>query len=132
MNKIKFEFFNRCADVASTEYDGTDKVLLVFPTDADAYLSIGPRIFKAEGGKAIIDVSELSDGIQDCYLCLGEERIEVPKFEKLGRLFRISLSSDGSATARVVYLKEQERRIDELERRLKSAEEKIFGRKGIL
>lgn len=132
MNKIKFEFFKSCADVASAEYDGTDKLLLLFPTEEDGYLSIGPRIMKAERGQATIDLATISDGVQDCYLCIGGERIELPKLEKIGRLFRISSPSEGSAMARVAYLKELEDRINGLEERLCIAEEKIFRKRGIL
>jgi hypothetical protein len=132
MNKIKFEFFKSCADIASAEYDGTDKLLLIFPTEEDGYLSIGPRIIKAEGGQARVDLVSVSDGVQDCYLCINGERIELPKLEKIGRLFRMSTQSDSSAMARVAYLKEQEDKMAELEERLAIAEEKIFGRKGIL
>ena len=132
MNKIKFEFFKSCADIASAEYDGTDKLLLLFPIEEDGYLSIGPRIIKAEGGQVTVDLASVSDGVQDCYLCINGERIELPKLEKIGRLFRMSAPSESSAMARVAYLKEQEERMAEIENRLAIAEEKIFGRKGIL
>ena len=132
MNKIRFEFFKSCADVASAEYDSTDKVLFIFPAETEGYLSIGPRLMRVEGAQAEIDIKSFSDGVHTCYLCIGEGRFELPSFEKLGRLFRMSQASQGSPMARVNYLKELEGRIAQLEERLASAEEKIYGRKVIL
>ena len=132
MNKIKFEFFMQNADISAAEYDSTTEVLFIFPTDEDGYLSIGPRIIKVDGGKAMITLSDFSNGVQGCYLCIEGKRFELPSLEKLGRLFRMSGPSEGSAMARVAYLKEQEARVDALERRLVIAEEKIFGKGGIL
>lgn len=132
MNRIKFEFFKSCADVASVEYDGTDQLLFLFPTEEDGYLSIGPRIIKAQKGQAMIELALISDGVQDCYLCIHGERIELPRLEKIGRLFRMSAPSERSAMARVAYLKEQEKRILELEERLAITEENIFRKRGIL
>lgn len=132
MNKIKFEFFKNNADVASAEYDSTDRVLFIFPEAISGYLSLGPRILRVEAGEADIDLGCLPDGVFSCYLCFGEKRIELPSLEKLGRLFGMSHSSPGSELARVTYLKEQEARMDSLEERLILAEKKIFGGKGIL
>ena len=132
MNKIKFEFFGNCADIASADYDGSDKVKFIFPTADEGYLSVGPRLLKVVGGEVEIDLKAFADGVMDCYLCIKEIRYELPGLEKLGRLFRMSGPSEGSAMARVVYLKEQEARIEMLEMRLSEAEKKIFGRGGIL
>ncbi len=120
------------ADISSAEYDSSDKVLFIFPTEEEGYLSIGPRIIKVERGRAEINLSDFSDGTQSCYLCLEGKRFELPGLEKFGRLFRMSGPTEGSAMARVAYLKEQEARVCELERRLTHAEEKIFGKGGIL
>lgn len=132
MNKIKFEFFKNSADILSAEYDSTDKILFLFPTEEEGYLSIGPRILKVIGGSVEIDLKSFSDGIQGCYLCIEGKRFELPSLEKLGRLFRMSSPSEGSAMARVAYLKEQEARLVALEERLDEMEKKIIGRKGIL
>lgn len=132
MNKIKFEFFMQNADISAAEYDSSGQVAFIFPTDEDGYLSIGPRLIKVERGMAQITLSDFSDGTQGCYLCIEGKRFELPSLEKLGRLFRMSGPSEGSNIARVAYLKEQEERVDELERRLTLAEEKIFGKGGIL
>lgn len=132
MNKITFEFFMQNADIAAAEYDGTDKALFIFPTEKDGYLSVGPRLIKMERGRSEIDLSRLSDGTQGCYLCMDGVRYELPTLEKLGRFFRMSPPPEGSLMARVTYLKELEKRIDTLEERLRGAEEKIFGKGGIL
>ena len=132
MNKIKFEFFKNSADISSAEYDSTDKILFLFPTEEEGYLSIGPRIIKVTDGQAEIDLKSFSDGTQGCYLCIEGKRFELPSLEKLGRLFRMSCPSEGSAMARVAYLKEMEGRLSALETRLEEMEKKIVGRKGIL
>ena len=132
MNKIKFEFFKNSADISSAEYDNTDKILFLFPTEEEGYLSIGPRLMKVMEGGVEIDLKGFSDGHHSCYLCVDGKRFELPSLEKLGRLFRISGPSEGSAMARVAYLKEQEARLDGLEMRLDEMEKKIVGRKGIL
>lgn len=119
------------ADLSAAEYDSSDKLLFLFPTDEDGYLSIGPRLIKAERGRAEVNLSDISDGVQACYLCLDGKRFELPSLEKLGRLFRMSCPSEGSEMARVTYLKAQEEKLYELERRLRVAEEKIFG-KGVI
>ena len=132
MNKINFEFFMQNADISAAEYDGTDKALFIFPTEEDGYLSVGPRIIKMKRGRAEVDLSCLSDGTQGCYLCIEGIRYELPALEKLGRFFRMSSPPEGSLMARVAYLKELEKRLDTLEERLRAAEEKIFGKGGIL
>ena len=132
MNTLKFEFFMQNADLSAAEYDSSDTVVFIFPTEEDGYLSIGPRLIKVERGRAEINLSGFSDGTQGCYLCLEGKRFELPSLEKLGRLFRMSGPTEGSAMARVAYLKEQEARVSEMERRLTVAEEKIFGKGGIL
>jgi hypothetical protein len=132
MNKIKFEFFKNSADISSAEYDSTDKILFLFPTEEEGYLSIGPRLMKVIGGEVEIDLKSFSDGHHVCYLCIDGKRFELPSLEKLGRLFRMSGPSEGSAMARVAYLKEQEARLEVLEVRLDEMEKKIVGRKGIL
>lgn len=132
MNIIRFEFFKNNADIASAEYDNSDTIRFLFPTKEDGYLSIGPRIIKVEGGGANINLQSFSDGVQGCYLCIEGQRFELPSLDKIGKYFRMAAPSNNSAMARVVYLKELEARVDEMEKRLAKAEEKIFGRRTIL
>lgn len=132
MNIIKFEFFKNHAEISSAEYDSTDKVCFVFPTQPEGYLSVGPRIIKVEGGEATLDLSTFSDGTLGCYLLAEGERYDLPGIEKLGRLFRMMKTGEAAAMAKVAYIKDLEARLFKVEKQLALAEEKIFGRREIL
>lgn len=132
MNIIKFEFFKNNADIASATYDSSDIIRFEFPAKTDGYLSIGPRIIKVEDGIADIELSKLSDGVNGCYLCMLGNRFELPSLDKIGRLFRLTPTKESSAMSRVQYLKDLEKKLNDMEQRLIKAEERIYGRVVIL
>lgn len=132
MNRIKFEFFKNVAEVSEESFDGSDELSLCFAGAGDGYLSVGPRIIRVEGGQAKLNLGSLSEGIHGCYLMLDGERYELPGLEKTQRQIRTVAIAVRAQRARVKYLKDLEARLIALEADMARANEKIFGKKGII
>ncbi|MBQ9733388.1 MAG: hypothetical protein IJV74_04040 [Clostridia bacterium] len=132
MNKINFEFFKNVAEVSEESYDGSEELSLHFAGAGEGYLSVGPRIIKVEGGKASFSLGSFSEGIHGCYLMLDGQRYELPSLERTQRQIRMVESTVRAERARVKYLKDLEARILALEADMARANERIFGKKGII
>ncbi len=132
MNEIKFEFFKNVAEVSEESYDGSEELSLRFAGAGDGYLSIGPRIIRVQSGQAKLSLGSLSEGIHGCYLMLDGERYELPGLEKTQRQIRTVTNAIRAQRARVKYLKDLEKRLLALEDDMARANEKIFGKKGII
>ncbi len=129
MSRIKYEIFDKAAEVIGFEEDSDAVLELVLPSDYDGFLSIDNVVVRLEGGIARYDLRYIPDGEHTPSLILGRGRIILPRIKKSGRL--IALCECDSDYIRDSSVRERHlaMRVKELEVEIEKLKTCIYGTK---
>ena len=117
MSKIKYELFGDDAEIVKAELSGGD-LTLCFPKDTEGFLRMGTRVYKLNGSKVTVPLSDLSDGIHAPYLFTAAGEIALPRIEKRDRLVKLESPTDEEVRAAILRCRKLEVALCDLEKRL--------------